>query len=96
MKQFYVYILYSRSIDQYYIGYTENIDSRVDQHNRHVFKGSFTDRAEDWDVFYLILCNSENQAKSVEKHIKKNKSRKYLENLKTFPEISEKLLEKYK
>jgi putative endonuclease len=95
MKTFCVYILYSKSIDRYYIGYTENLASRLVQHNRHVFKGSFTDRSEDWDIYFLIECESESQAISIEKHIKKNKSRNYLENLKHYPEISRKLLAQY-
>jgi putative endonuclease len=77
MKTFCVYILYTKSIDRYYIGYTENLESRLDQHNKHVFKGSFTDKAEDWMVYLFIPTLSENTAKLIEKHIKKNKSRSY-------------------
>ncbi|MCH7400430.1 GIY-YIG nuclease family protein [Belliella kenyensis] len=95
MDTYCVYILYSKSVDRYYIGYSIDMLSRLDQHNRHVFKGAFTDRAEDWEIFHTIVCMSERQAKLIEKHIKKNKSRTYLENLKKHPEISIKLLEKY-
>ncbi|WP_172805239.1 GIY-YIG nuclease family protein [Aquiflexum balticum] len=73
MKVFCVYILYSKSIDRFYIGYTENMESRLDQHNRHVFKGSFTDRADDWELYHSIPNLYENTAKLIEKHIKKNK-----------------------
>ncbi|SMD45033.1 putative endonuclease [Aquiflexum balticum DSM 16537] len=95
MKVFCVYILYSKSIDRFYIGYTENMESRLDQHNKNVFKGSFTDRAEDWELYHLIPDLSENIAKLIEKHIKKNKSRTYLENLKKYPDLTQKLILKY-
>ncbi|WP_373493325.1 GIY-YIG nuclease family protein [Aquiflexum sp.] len=95
MKSFSVYILYSKSIDRFYIGYTENIESRIDQHNKHVFKGSFTDKAEDWQIFHLITNLTESTAKLIEKHIKKNKSRTYLENLKKYPDLNQKLILKY-
>ncbi|GHB48834.1 GIY-YIG nuclease family protein [Mongoliitalea lutea] len=94
--KYFVYILYSPTLDKFYIGYTENIVSRLDQHNKHIFKGSYTDKAEDWEIFFLVECESEHQAIAVEKHIKKNKSRVYLANIKLHPEISLKLLEMYK
>ncbi|MDA3880621.1 MAG: GIY-YIG nuclease family protein [Prolixibacteraceae bacterium] len=41
-----VYILYSEKIDQYYTGYTNNIDRRLSEHNRR--KGKYTDRGIPW------------------------------------------------
>jgi putative endonuclease len=96
MENYWVYILYSISLDRFYIGYTSDLASRLAQHTIHIFKGSFTDKANDWEVFFSVECENERQAIAIEKHIKKNKSRKYLENIKVYPEISSKLLEKYK
>ena len=96
MKSFWVYILYSKAIDRFYVGYTENLESRVFQHNNHVFKGSFTDKAEDWEIFFSMECASETQAISIEKHIKRNKSRKYFANIRQYSEISQKLWDMYK
>ena len=95
MENFYVYVIYSGKIDRFYVGYTSDIESRLVQHRIHVFRGSFTDKSEDWDIYFLIECRSESQAISIEKHIKKNKSRKYFENLRKYPEISRKLLVLY-
>ncbi|GAB3657562.1 hypothetical protein GCM10028791_30050 [Echinicola sediminis] len=95
MATFFVYILYSRAIDKFYIGYTSDLDKRLDQHNHHVFKDSFTKRAKDWEIYFSICCTSEQQAKKIERHLKKNKSRKYLENLRQYPSISGKLKIKY-
>ncbi|MFC3976877.1 GIY-YIG nuclease family protein, partial [Belliella kenyensis] len=36
MDTYCVYILYSKSVDRYYIGYSIDMLSRLDQHNRHV------------------------------------------------------------
>jgi putative endonuclease len=94
MGSYCVYILYSKLIDQYYIGSTENLEFRVDQHNKHFFQGAFTKRADDWVVFYSIECQSVKQALKIEKHIKKNRSRKYLLDLAKYPQIALKLLEK--
>ncbi len=33
MEQAFVYIIYSQKWDQYYIGFTENIEARVEYHN---------------------------------------------------------------
>jgi putative endonuclease len=56
---------------------------------------SYTKRADDWIVFFLQECNSRKQAILIENHIKGMKSRKYIGNLAEFPDIIEKLLEKY-
>lgn len=93
MEQFFVYILFSPKIDRYYPGYTKNPESRLDQQNRHVFKGSFTGRAEDWEVVHSILCETEEQAKAIENHIKK---KSYLEHLIRYPSIFDRLKEKYR
>jgi len=44
----------------------------------------------------LIICSSRSQAIKIESHLKKSKNKVYLENLKKYPEISERLIEKYK
>lgn len=95
MGNFCVYILYSKLIDQHYIGSTENLEARLAQHNNHVFQGAFTKRAEDWENFHVIECQSIIQALKIEKNIKSNRSRKYLLDLVTYPQISKKLVEKY-
>ena len=92
---YYVYILYSNSQNSYYIGQTLDIEQRINEHNSGKYSGSFTKIATDWKLFFKITCKSRTQAIKIETHIKKMKSRKYLENLKLYPGISEKLLSKY-
>jgi putative endonuclease len=95
MKLFYVYILHSPSTNGFYIGQTEDFEKRLEEHNNHKYESSHTSRASDWEEFFVLKCITRRQAILIEKHIKKAKKRKYLEDLKTYPEISQKLLTKY-
>lgn len=90
-----VYILYSQRVDSFYIGETEDMAERLRLHNTHEFKNSYTKQASDWELYYSISCTSRGQARKIEQHIKRMKSRKYYENLQKYPEIAEKLLSKY-
>ncbi len=96
MEDYIVYVIYSESIDSFYIGQTIDIDLRIQQHNSHFFENASTRKAKDWVVYYKLVCQSRHQAILIENHVKKMKSRRYLENLRMYPEIGNKLLEKYK
>lgn len=91
-----VYILVSPSAGIYYIGYTKDLANRLDMHKNGTFEGSFTSREKDWQLFYHLECESISQARRIEKHIKKMKSRKYIESMPKYPEIANKLLKIYK
>ena len=90
-----VYIIYSASVDRFYIGQSEDVKSRLDQHNQHLIKGSYTSIASDWSLYLLIDCKSRKQAVNIERHIKEKKSRKYIEFLKKHPELIEELIKNY-
>ncbi|TAL77335.1 MAG: GIY-YIG nuclease family protein [Bacteroidetes bacterium] len=93
---FFCYILYSKSINRYYVGYTSDIEERLKLHNSGHFGGkSYAYKASDWIIFLLISCETIKQAVFVESRIKRMKSRKYIENLKKYPEMIEKLLKKF-
>ena len=91
-----VYILTSPAAGLYYIGYTKNLTDRIEMHKNGTFEGSFTSKEKDWELFYHFECESICQSRRIEKHIKQMKSRKYIENLPIYPEISSKLLRRYK
>ncbi|MBR9853644.1 MAG: GIY-YIG nuclease family protein [Algicola sp.] len=90
-----VYIIYSKKLDKYYVGESNDVDLRLFQHNSGFYKNSYTAKIDDWKVYLTIACISRSQSRKIESHIKKMKSRKYIENLKKYPEIVSKLLEKY-
>ena len=69
---------------------------RIEKHKTHSYEGQhFTDMASDWELFLAIECQTVSQALKIEKHIKRMKSRMFIENLKRYPELQEKLLLKY-
>ena len=92
---FTLYILHSLKLNKYYIGQTINLTERIDLHKTQYFKNSFTAKAVDWTLVFSLNCDSRKQALSIEKHIKRMKSRKYIENLIKYPDISKSLLYRY-
>ena len=90
-----VYILYSNKLKKHYIGSCNDIEERLNQHNNHIFKNSFTKRAEDWIVFYKCKNIEYNAARKIEFHIKEMKSKTYYENLLKYEDIMLKLIERY-
>ena len=92
----FVYVLYSLSVDKFYIGETSDLSTRVVWHNSKHFKNAYTRIADDWEVFWSLECSTVFQARKIEKHIKSMKSRKYLENLRQYPDMSDRLLERHK
>ncbi len=91
-----VYILKSLKNNRYYIVETINLDKRLSWHNNPGLNTNSTKSGIPWELFYVINCESREQARKIETHIKRMKSSKYLLNLKKYPDISMKLLEKYK
>ena len=88
------YILHSLKLNRYYVGYTSNLKERLIFHENSESR-KFTSKADDWEHYFTIDCNSKLQAVSIEKHIKRMKSKTYIENLKKYPEMALKLLLKY-
>jgi putative endonuclease len=90
-----VYILHSAKLNQFYIGYTSDFDTRLEFH-KNAESHKFTSNAEDWKLFIKIDCENKTQGLNIEKHIKKMKSKIYIENLIKYPDIILKLKDKYK
>jgi putative endonuclease len=88
---FYVYILYSQSADKYYIGHSENPDRRLSYHNEQD-KATFTTKYRPWEMKISFFAgNTRGEAMKVEKFIKKQKSRKFIEKIIASENDSEKL-----
>jgi putative endonuclease len=94
MNNHIVYILHSKKLNRYYIGYTSDFDVRFDFHKNSP-SNKFTANANDWTLFFSLSCSNKTQALSIEKHIKKMKSKIYIGNLIQYPEISKNLLIKF-
>ncbi|MGY5846430.1 GIY-YIG nuclease family protein [Salegentibacter sp. HM20] len=79
MSEFYVYILYSKSLDRYYIGSSHNVETRFVK--RLQSKKGFTSKAKDWEIVYSENFDSRDLALRRELQIKKWKSRVMIEKL---------------
>ena len=79
--EFTVYILFSKSTDKFYVGYTTmGIDERLRRHlSNH--KG-FTGRIKDWELFYFEKFPEKSEAIKREKEIKSWKSKSKIQLLK--------------
>ena len=71
--KYYFYILFSDSLNKYYIGFTSNISERIRKHNsKH--KG-FTGQTNDWKLVYSETYDSKELAYARERQVKKWKNR---------------------
>ena len=77
---FYVYILYSKSIANYYVGFSSmSLEERLRRHlSSH--KG-FIGRAKDWEIVYFESFDTKTNAILREQEIKKWKSKVKIEAL---------------
>jgi len=77
MAMYYVYIIYSKDIDKYYVGYTHDVDLRLSQHNStNSYYSKTTAKACDWNLVHVETLIDKSVAIKREKQIKKWKSRK--------------------
>ncbi|MFN5415460.1 MAG: GIY-YIG nuclease family protein [Flavobacteriia bacterium] len=90
-----VYILHSKKLNKFYIGSCQNLHERLEKHINKTFQDSYTSNSDDWELFLDIADLAYLQARAIEHHIKKMKSKVYIQNLSAFPEIIEKLKLKY-
>ena len=72
-----VYILYSSSLDRYYVGQTEDFSKRIDRHNQG--KVLSTKKGLPWKEVIQIPVNNRSEAVILEKKIKGRGAKRYLE-----------------
>lgn len=90
-----VYILHSKKLNRFYKGSCLDFQFRFEDHLNKVYTGSITSNSEGWQLFLLKENLSYTQARSIEKHIKKMKSKVYIQNLVKYPDIINKLKMRY-
>jgi len=76
---FYTYILYNDHINKYYVGSTNNLERRLQDHNRG--KDRYTRQAKEWSLVYFEKHETRSQAVTRESQIKRKKSRVFIESL---------------
>ena len=76
---YYTYIIYSTSLNKYYVGSCKNVEERLQDHMNS--RSKYTKVAKDWELKYFEAFLTRSEACQRELKIKKMKSRKYIENL---------------
>ena len=78
---FYIYILYSPSSDKYYVGFSEDPQRRLCEHNNPVHP-KFTSKYLPWELkTYFFVSENRGDAMKIERYIKNMKSKIYTKNL---------------
>ncbi len=75
-----IYILYSKRIDKYYIGSTSNVKNRLAFHNSAQNK-IWSRRGQPWEKVFEHEFESKKEALKAERFIKNQKSRKFIQKL---------------
>ena len=73
---FTVYIIYSSVLDKFYTGQTQDIERRLEEHNRG--KTSFSATGMPWTLVYSKDCVLRSDAIKLEKFIKKRGAARFL------------------
>lgn len=73
---YHVYILYSKSLDRYYVGSSGDINDRLSRHNAGCSKS--TKAGIPWELTYTQAFETRAMAVQRELYIKSRKSRKYI------------------
>ena len=77
--QCFLYILYSSSLDRYYIGSSENPQKRLEKHlGPHT---GFTSKAKDWKICLIEIYPDRKEALKRERQLKGWKNRTRIESL---------------
>lgn len=67
MKHF-VYIIYSEKLSKFYVGFSENVPKRLDQHNQGI--STFTSKGIPWELKHTFEVETIEEARKLEKAIK--------------------------
>ena len=78
---YFIYILYSEVADKYYVGCTDDPYRRLEEHNSKPYD-TFTSKYRPWKLRAYFMCGTNHGvAIQLERYIKKQKSRKLIEQL---------------
>ncbi len=78
MGFYYVYVLQSTKDNNFYVGYTIDINSRIKQHNSG--ESFSTKSRKPFKLVYCEICLSNKDATSREKYLKSSLGKRYIKN----------------
>jgi putative endonuclease len=74
---FFVYVIYSDTIGRKYIGQTEDLERRINEHNNGLL-GVYTKNKGPWRLVYFEQYQTRSEAMKREKELKTGKGRDFL------------------
>jgi putative endonuclease len=77
---FTVYVLYSKSYNKIYVGYTSNLEQRLLSHNSLGTKG-YTLKYRPWELIYSENYTEKKEVMQREKQLKTAKGREFIWSL---------------
>ncbi len=78
---YYIYILYSPSADKFYVGQSNDVARRIEEHNNPI-RSTFTSKYLPWELACCFEASEDRgEAMKIEKHIKKQKSKNFVKQL---------------
>jgi putative endonuclease len=78
---FFVYILFSKSIQKYYVGSTHDLNDRIKRHNAG--ESNYTRKGAPWDLIHVIEMSTRAEAMQFEKRIKKRGIKRFIDDINT-------------
>jgi putative endonuclease len=79
---YYVYVVYNRRHDKFYIGETADLEERLRAHNDHRFVKSYTVRFSGaWELVYSEECADRQEARRREKQLKSYRGRQFIKEV---------------
>ncbi|MET6989749.1 GIY-YIG nuclease family protein [Sediminicola arcticus] len=91
----FVYIIKSIRTEGFYIGKTYDLEQRLRYHNSLELNTGVSKLGIPWEFLFILEVSTYALAGKLEMYTKRMKSREYCISLTKYPEISQKLIEKY-
>ncbi|MDP1677172.1 MAG: GIY-YIG nuclease family protein [Bacteroidota bacterium] len=76
---FFTYILFSDTLNKYYVGHTYDVQERLKRHNAG--EGQFTKNGVPWELKYTFECKTRSEAMILENKIKKRGVKRFLQDI---------------
>ncbi len=81
LLMFYIYILFSEAANKYYVGHTDDVKRRLNEHN-HSDRLTFTSKNRPWSLLAVFECGAvRKDALSMERFIKRQKNRQLIQRM---------------
>ena len=75
-----VYVLYSETYNKTYVGYSSDLESRIESHNEYATKG-WTIKYRPWKLLFHEEYSTKAEAMKREKALKAGKGRDYIKKI---------------